>query len=725
MSRSTQTDIPKQFCNPELWGGIECTINRVGDRYCDQLFYSGHYHRGHDIESIASLGLKAVRYPILWERHEIEKGKTIDWTWTTQQLNLLKEKKIEPIAGLVHHGSGPSFTNLLDEKFPFLLAEYASKVANRFPWLEYYTPVNEPLTTARFSGLYGFWYPHHSCDASFLKMLVHELKGVVMAMEQVRKVNPNAKLVQTEDLAKVHSTKPLRYQASFENHRAKLTWDLLCAQMNESHPLWKYFLANGIDKSSLYFFLDNPCAPDIMGLNYYITSERYLDGNLKRYTPYTHGGNGRHRYADVEAVRVSERSGLYHLIKEVWSRYKIPIAITEAHLHCTREEQMRWFYEIWQTACEVKKSKINLKAVTAWSLLGSFDWNTLLVHENRHYEAGVFELKNNVLKETAYTRMLRSLAKNEKTKHPVLDTKGWWHRNDRFIIKARTGKDVGEMKSARPLLIVGKHGTLAQAFIRVCNQRGIHHVALSRKEVDISSALNLKKIINQHKPWAIINTAGYVQVDEAESHPQECFITNAQAPALLALICREEGIHFMTFSSDLVFGGEKRSPYIEPDEVKPVNVYGESKAECENLVSLNNPSALIIRTSSFFGPWDHYNFARQVLQSLDFQKPFTAVDDIVISPTYVPDLVHHSLDLLIDEEKGIWHITNHGIISWAEFAKEVATRGGYAKQKINTRRSSEMLWKATRPSYSVLQSNRGLQLPSLDNALERFFKEKI
>jgi dTDP-4-dehydrorhamnose reductase len=725
MSSSTQTDTPKQLCNPELWGGIECTINRVGDQYRDQLFYSGHYHRGSDIEIIASIGLKAVRYPILWERHEVEKEKIIDWTWISQQLTLLKEKKIEPIAGLVHHGSGPSFTHLLDEKFPFHLAEYASKVANRFPWLEHYTPVNEPLTTARFSGLYGFWYPHQCSDASFLKMLVHELKGVVMAMEKIRKVNPNAKLVQTEDVAKIHSTKPLRYQASFENHRARLTWDLLCGRMNESHPLWKYFLANGIDKSALYFFLDNPCVPDIMGLNYYITSERYLDGNLKRYPQHTHGGNGSHRYADVEAVRVSERSGLYHLIKELWTRYKIPIAITEAHLHCTREEQMRWFYEIWEAACDAKKSKIDLRAVTAWSLLGSFDWNTLLVQENRHYEAGVFELKNNVLKETAYTKMLRSLAKNASSTHPVLHTKGWWHRNDRFIIKPRTAKDFGEIKSARPLLIVGKHGTLAQAFIRICNQRGIHQIALSRKEVDISSAINLKGIINQHKPWAIINTAGYVLVDEAESNPEQCFITNAQAPALLASICREEGIHFMTFSSDLVFGGDKRCPYIEPDEVKPVNVYGESKAECENLVSLNNPSALIIRTSSFFGPWDHYNFAHQVLQSLNFQKTFTAVDDIVISPTYVPDLVHHSLDLLIDEEKGIWHITNHGIISWADFAKEVATRGGHAKQKINTRRSSEMLWKAIRPSYSVLQSNRGLQLPSLDNALERFFKEKI
>jgi dTDP-4-dehydrorhamnose reductase len=724
-NNSTPTDSRERFCNPELWGGIECTINRVGDQYRDQLLYSGHYYRDQDIESINSLGVTALRYPILWERHESEKGKTLDWSWIERQLNLLREKKIQPIAGLLHHGSGPSFTNLLDEKFPIHLAEYASQVAQKFPWIEYYTPVNEPLTTSRFSGLYGLWYPHHYDEESFLKMLINQVRGIILSMREIRKVNPNAKLVQTEDLAKVHSTKRLRYQAKFENHRAWLTWDLLHGRVNDNHPLWKYFLKHGIDESSLNFFMENPCVPYIMGLNYYITSERYLDGNLKRYPSHTYGGNGKHSYADVEAVRVSERAGLYHLLQEAWTRYRTPIAITEAHLNCTREEQMRWFYEIWQTSCQAKKSGVDLRAVTAWSLFGSFDWNTLLTQENRHYETGVFELKNNSLRPTAFTKMIKSLGANETKEHPVLHTKGWWYRNDRFVIEPRTAKEFGEKKPATPLLIIGKYGTLASAFIRICNQRGIHHVALSRNDLNIASSKNLKTAIDLYKPWAIVNTAGYVMVDEAENNLEECFLTNTHAPANLASICRDAGIRFMTFSSDLVFGGEKRSPYIEGDQVKPLNVYGESKAKCENLVSLNDPSALIIRTSSFFGPWDRYNFAYQVLQSLQTRTPFAAVDDVVISPTYVPDLVHQTLDLLIDEESGIWHVTNDGVASWADFAEEVASRAGFARQKIKISTSSQMCWKATRPPYSVLQSSRGLKLPTLDHAIERFFKEKI
>ena len=161
---------------PEMWGGIECTINRKQDSYKDQLHLSRHYYRKGDLEAFATLGIKALRYPVLWEKHYDETNQpTNHWGWTAQQLNFLKEKHIQPIVGLVHHGSGPAFTSLLDEKFPSLLAAYATQVATQFPWVQYYTPVNEPLTTARFSGLYGHWYPHHTNEHAFLSMLLNQL----------------------------------------------------------------------------------------------------------------------------------------------------------------------------------------------------------------------------------------------------------------------------------------------------------------------------------------------------------------------------------------------------------------------------------------------------------------------------------------------------------------------------------------------------------------------
>jgi dTDP-4-dehydrorhamnose reductase len=151
------------------------------------------------LTAIADLGIKKIRFPILWEKHQPELNTQIDWSWTQKQVDSLRDKGVDVIAGLLHHGSGPSFTNLLDDDFPYLFAQYAKEVAQKFPWIEYYTPVNEPLTTARFSGLYGIWYPHAKDAKSFMLMLLNQMKAVVLAMREIKKINPKAKLVQTED----------------------------------------------------------------------------------------------------------------------------------------------------------------------------------------------------------------------------------------------------------------------------------------------------------------------------------------------------------------------------------------------------------------------------------------------------------------------------------------------------------------------------------------------
>src|SRR6185437_11934444 len=214
---------------PELWGGIECTINRIGNKYRDQLAYAGHFQRPADLFKIAGLGIKKIRYPILWEAHQFKaRDYKIHWEPISKKLQQINELGIEPIAGLVHHGSGPEFTNLSDKKFGEKLAEYAYKVAEQFPFIKYYTPVNEPLTTARFSGLYGFWYPHLKEPRHFCNMFVNQLKGIVLSMKEIRKLVPGAKLIQTEDLTKIQSSRSLQYQAVFENHRLWLTYDFLC-----------------------------------------------------------------------------------------------------------------------------------------------------------------------------------------------------------------------------------------------------------------------------------------------------------------------------------------------------------------------------------------------------------------------------------------------------------------------------------------------------------------
>ncbi|MEO6329842.1 MAG: family 1 glycosylhydrolase [Ginsengibacter sp.] len=715
-------------CNPELWGGIECTINRIKDEYKDQLRFAGHYAREDDLDKIADLGIKTLRYPVLWEYHRPLIDGEIDWGRTEKQLNFLQTKGISAIVGLVHHGSGPFYTSLLHEDFATGLAEYALKVAAKFPWIEYYSPVNEPLTTARFSGIYGLWYPHHTNDISFAKMLLTQMKAIVLSMRAIKTINPNAKLVQTEDLGKTYSTPYLQFQANFENERRWLTFDLLCGKVNPEHQMWKYFSRLGINEKSLQFFLDNPCVPDIMGFNYYITSERYLDEDIKKYPTCTHGGNEIQAYADVEAIRVNHNNpfGLKVLIKEAWERFGLPIAITEAQLNSTREEQLKWLWQIWNICRDLVIEGIDIKAVTAWSLLGSFGWDRLLTSTKMEYEAGVFDIRSGFLRATALAELLKSIKAEQPYFHPVLNDKGWWQRETRFSIFKKQNPVIHvypDDNKGQPILITGKTGTLGKAFAQICRQRVLSYRLIGREEADITNAEQIENVIRMYHPWAIINTAGYVKVDEAETDTKTCFDINTYAPELLAIACKKAGIQFLTFSSDLVFDGNKESPYYENDRANPLNIYGKSKAQAEQFVLRAYPQAMIIRTSSFFGPWDKYNFINLVIETLSANKEFIAADDIFISPTYIPDLINAALDLLIDNEKGIWHLTNNGKISWAQLAIAVAEKAQLDVDKIILRNSDLMGWKAARPKNSTLKSLNGNLLPGLQSALHRYFDD--
>ena len=714
------------FSNPELWGGIECTINRINDTYLDQLEYANHYQRENDLSLIAGLGIKTLRYPILWERHQPRLDSEIDWAWTEKQLGTLRNHSIKPIAGLVHHGSGPAFTNLLDDSFPQLLASYAQKVATKFPWIEFYTPINEPLTTARFSGLYGVWFPHAKNDVSFAKMLLNQMKGVVLSMQAIRKINPSAKLIQTEDLGKTYCSPSLQYQANFENERRWLTYDLLCGNVKPGHKMWNYFVRLGIQKSSLNFFLENVCLPDIMGFNYYITSERFIDEDYKKYPSFTHGGNELQTYADVEACRVphNQKSGLEILLKEAWEKYKLPIAITEVQLNCGREDQARWLKEVWDICLQLCNDGLDIKAVTAWALLGSYGWDKLLTSKKMNYEPGAFDVGSGSPRATALASVIRSLATEQKYSHPLVENKGWWHRDVRFIYERSAKiKSLPENDNSQPLLIVGT-GTLGKAFGKICGFRFINYKLLNRQDVDVTNEHQIEEAIKKYDPWAIINAAGFVRVDDAENEIEKCFNDNSRAPFLLANACKKFGIPFMTFSSDLVFDGTKQGAYLEGDKINPLNVYGKSKAEAESAVLNINSNSIIIRTSSFFGPWDEYNFISNVLNTLSSNNNFVAASDIFISPTYVPDLVNASLDLLIDNEKGIWHLTNNGEITWANLARKVSDKAGLNTDLVEEQPVHFLNLKATRPKNSVLKSEKGIFLPSLDNALNRYFQDR-
>ncbi len=718
----------------ELWGGVECAHVRVGDEYRDQLRRSGHTERCDDLDLFAALGMRAMRYPILWEHiapHGVERA---DWSWADQRLHRLRALRIRPIVGLLHHGSGPRGMSLLDPAFPEELARYAQAVARRYPWVESYTPVNEPLTTARFAGLYGFWHPHGRDALTCMRLLLAQCRAVALAMQAIRTVTPTARLVQTEDVSKTHSTPTLAHQADFENERRWLTFDLLRGAVGPGHPMWSYLRSLGLDERAILWFQDHPCPPDLLGIDHYITSERFLDERLGRYPAATHGGNGRDAYADVEAVRVCAEAPLgYHgILREAWGRYALPMAITEAHLASTREEQLRWFYEAWAAAGAVRAEGGDVRAVTAWSLLGAYDWNSVLTRVEGYYEPGAFDLRSARPRPTAVATLLRALATGQPDTHPVLSAPGWWRRPDRLEYPAVSCSDGAcppppspgpTLMAARPVLIVCGHAALQDALTRLCRLRGLAVHLLSQAEMSRATPDDLTALLRQVRPWAVVDAGGDSGVERAERQPLACYRVNVVRPALLATACAAQGTPLLTFSSALVFDGRRSTPYLERDPVTPLSVYGRCKAEGDKRVLAACPGALVARTGACFGPWDRHNWLTRGLEAVASGHPIMAPKELT-SLTYLPDLIHTALDVLIDGASGLWQLANGGATTWAALAQQAARQAGLPTPLVHERSRAELGCVAAYPAYSVLDSERGTLLPSLEDALGRYMAER-
>lgn len=713
----------------ELWGGHECTVNRVGATFRDQSFRSGHHDRIGDLDRFAGLGIRALRYPVLWERVAPDDPEELNWTWSDARLTRIAQLGMRPMVGLLHHGSGPAYTSLTDEQFPQQFAAYARAVAERYPWVQAWTPVNEPLTTARFSAQYGLWFPHACDERSFWLALLNQIEATRRAMSEIRAVNPGAELIQTEDLGRTYGRGATGEQVAFDNARRWMTWDLLGGRVVPGHALWDRLERFGFERQ-LWALAEAPCPPDVIGVNHYLTSDRFLDPEVWAYAPENRGGNGLVEYADVAAIRVATPppQGLEGALEEAWARYALPLAVTESHNGCTREEQVRWLREGWQTVHRLKSGGVDIRAFTAWALLGSHDWCTLLTREGALYEPGAFDVRDGDLRPTALAAELQRLAGLGGAPHPACEGPGWWRRDIRLEHRPVSAEGTIPIRRHwrpppalhRPLLITGATGTLGQALARACEWRGLAFVLTDRARLPLEEREHVAGVVREVAPWGVINAAGWVRVDEAEDHEAACRQANALGAANLAAACVEQGLPFVTFSSDLVFDGVAQRAYVERDEPRPLNAYGRSKADAERRVLALGGRPLVIRTAAFFSPYDRYNFAAFVERELSAGRRLQAAADLIVSPAYVPDLVAATLDLLIDGETGIRHLVNDGACSWHAFAVRLAEALGLDERLVEAVPSARFGWPAPRPAYAALGTGRGQILPTLADAIARY-----
>jgi dTDP-4-dehydrorhamnose reductase len=262
----------------ELWGGYECTVNRVGDiaGTTRRRAAATTSDRIDDLALFAGVGMRSLRYPALWERMSPDDGATRDFRWTDERLPELRRLGSTPssrcattaAARLHQPGRGQ------------LRARPGRACRGRGPRY----PVGARLDAGQRAAdhgallaLYGFWYPHTTDERLFWLALLNEIDATRLAMREIRKVNPQARLVQTDDLGYCHATPPLQSaRPTSRTSAAGWGWDLLCGMVVPGHALWDRLCNFGFE-DRLRAIADDPCPPDIIGINHYLSSERFMD----------------------------------------------------------------------------------------------------------------------------------------------------------------------------------------------------------------------------------------------------------------------------------------------------------------------------------------------------------------------------------------------------------------------------------------------------------------
>ena len=277
------------------------------------------------------------------------------------------------------------------------------------------------------------------------------------------------------------------------------------------------------------------------------------------------------------------------------------------------------------------------------------------------------------------------------------------------------------------VVIIGAGGRLGAALAREY-ANDFHVVGFNHAQLDLGEPPQMRATLGELEFDALINTAAQTNVDRCETHQEEAFALNAEAPRVLAEICAEKRARFIHISTDYVFDGEKRAPYTEEDEARPISIYGESKREGERRTSEANPNALVVRVSWVFGP-DRPSFVDWAIGQARERDDLKAIADKWATPTYTLDLAALLKPLLGAEQSGgIVHLANSGECSWQEYAQWAldCCRAEGIPMKARTIGASSLAemksFIAKRPGYSVLSSAK---YQALTGVAPRPWKEAV
>ncbi|MBY6837707.1 MULTISPECIES: dTDP-4-dehydrorhamnose reductase [Clostridium] len=276
------------------------------------------------------------------------------------------------------------------------------------------------------------------------------------------------------------------------------------------------------------------------------------------------------------------------------------------------------------------------------------------------------------------------------------------------------------------ILVTGANGQLGYDVIKELKKRNIECIGTTRKELDITNYNEVSKYIEELKPECVIHCAAYTAVDKAEDEEEICRKVNVYGTENIAKACREVDAKMIYISSDYVFDGAGDKPHEIDENPNPLSVYGSSKYNGELKVKSYLKKYFIVRTSWVFG-LNGSNFVKTMLKLGKEKEILNVVSDQIGSPTYTVDLAKLLCDMAVSEKYGIYHATNQGFCSWAEFAEEIM-RIANLNCKINYISTNEYKTKAIRPLNSRLSKKSLLdsgfnELSIWKNALRTCFNK--
>ena len=361
--------------------GIEASSPTIqGKRIrVDQMEASRHYALWRkDFDLVQDLGINFLRYGPPLHRTFLREGR-FDWDFADETFADLKRRDIAPIADLCHFGVPDWIGDFQNPDFPRLFAGYARAFAERFPWVQLYTPINEMFVCALFSARYGWWNEELKSDRGFVTALKHIVAANILASHAILDVRPDAIFIQSESSEYFHADNPAAIGPAEDMNLQRF----LSLDLNYGNPvdarMYEYLADNGMTRAEYRFFTNSSLRHHcILGSDYYMTNEHRV-----RSDGFT--------YAAGDVI------GYDQIARHYYRRYGLPIMHTETNLQDKDGSAVEWLWGQWSSLLQVRNSGIPTLGFTWYSLTDQVDWDTALREPNgRVNPVGLYDLDRNV-----------------------------------------------------------------------------------------------------------------------------------------------------------------------------------------------------------------------------------------------------------------------------------------------------------------------------------------